>query len=152
LAILPGIALSELWQSMKIIEKVLALVAALVVASSLLGMITMILSTLKQRQREIAILRATGASARFIFALVQIETALIAIIGTALGITLLWVSLLIAQPIISEHYGIVLPSNIITAHTALYALGIIVLSILLAIIPALLAYRQSLAHGRSVRE
>ncbi len=152
LAILPGIALSELWQTMGVVEKVLALIASLVVVASLLGMTTMMLSTLKQRQREIAILRSTGASARFIFCLIEIEVILIAIIGIGLGIGFLWCGLLLAQPIISDYYGLYLSANLLTARTGIYALVIVGVAILLAAIPSFMAYRASLAQGLTVRE
>ena len=104
MAILPGVVLSELWQTMALVEKILALIAALVLVAALLGMITMVLSTLKQRQREIAVLRASGASAGFIFLAIELETLLITTIGLLVGMGLLWLSLLAAQPIINENY------------------------------------------------
>ncbi len=152
LAILPGIALSELWQTMSIIEKILALIAALVVIASLLGMTTMMLSSLKQRQREIAILRSTGASARFIFCLIELEAILVAIVGIGLGVGLLWCSLLLAQPIVADYYGLYLSANLFTLRTGIYALVIIGVATFLAIIPSFMAYRDSLAQGLTVRE
>ncbi len=151
-AILPGIALSELWQSMNMVEKTLAFIAALVVSAALLGMTTMILATLKQRQREFAVLRATGASAWFIVALIELETITIAAIGTVVGISFLWGSILIAQPWISEYYGVYLNHNILTPNTGLYAFAVIGISAILAIIPATLVYKQSLAQGLTVKE
>jgi putative ABC transport system permease protein len=152
LAILPGVALSELWQTMSIVEKILALIASLVVVASLLGMITMMLSTLKQRQREIAVLRATGAPAWFIFCLIELEVITIAIIGIVLGLSLLWLAMVIAQPIIADNYGLLLATNPLTTSTGLYALIIIATAALLACIPAAMAYQQSLGQGLSTKD
>lgn len=147
LAVLPGVVFSELWQVMSVVENVLALIAALVMAASLLGMTTMMLSTLNQRKREIAVLRATGASAGFIFCLIEIEVIAITLAGVVLGLLLLWGAMLITQPIIMDYYGILLSSNPFSTHTAIYIAIIVVLTSVLACIPAWLAYRQSLSQG-----
>ncbi|MGH1440118.1 MAG: ABC transporter permease [Cellvibrionaceae bacterium] len=147
MSILPGVALSELWQIMSVVEKVLALIAALVVIASLLGMTTMMLSTLNQRQREIAVLRATGASAGFIFCLIELEIILITFAGIVLGLALLWLLMLVAQPIIMDYYGILLSSNPLSLSILYYLVVIFMLTSLLACIPAWQAYRQSLSQG-----
>lgn len=67
LAIIPGVALSELWKMMSGLEKVLALIALLVLISSLLGMVTMLLTSMNERSREMAVLRVIGAHASFYF-------------------------------------------------------------------------------------
>jgi len=152
MAILPGVALSELWQIMNVVEKVLALIAALVVIASLLGMTTMMLSTLNQRQREIAVLRATGASAGFIFCLIELEILLITFAGIVLGLVLLWLLMLLAQPIIMDYYGILLSSNPFSSSIIYYLVVIFLLTSLLACIPAWQAYRQSLSQGLMARQ
>ena len=60
-AVLPGAALQELWGLVGVAETALAVVSAMVVATALLGMVTMILTTLNERRREMAILRSVGA-------------------------------------------------------------------------------------------
>src|SRR5581483_2473942 len=57
-AILPGAALQELWGLVGTAETALQAVSAMVVATALLGMVTMILTTLNERRREMAILRS----------------------------------------------------------------------------------------------
>src|SRR5262249_5986160 len=63
-AILPGAALQELWGLVGTAETALKAVSAMVVATALLGMVTMILTTLNERRREMAILRSVGARPR----------------------------------------------------------------------------------------
>lgn len=149
MAILPGVALSELWQTMSLAENVLALVALLTVISSLLGMITIILSSLGQRQKEMALLRSVGASPWFIFTLIEIEVLLITFGGIVLGIALLWLGLLLAQPFITDYYGIFINTLPLTLSTLLYCGTIIIVALVMAAIPASLAYRQSLHQGLS---
>ena len=145
MAVLPGVALAELWQSMGLVERVLLLIAILVLIASLLGMMTMLLATLQQRQREIAVLRAVGAPARTIFALIQIEVFAMTLVGVIVGIGLLSIGLAIAQPILGAYMGITLGINPFSLQVLIYILGIILLAFVMACIPAALAYRQSLA-------
>jgi putative ABC transport system permease protein len=144
MAVLPGIALSELWQTMNLAEKVLSLVASLVVVSSLLGMITIILSTLQQRQQEIALLRAIGASPWFIFGLIEVEVFITTLGGILVGLILLWLGLLIAQPFITDYYGLFIDTVPLTLSTLYYCGIIILIALVMACIPAALAYRQAL--------
>jgi putative ABC transport system permease protein len=152
MAILPGVALSELWQSMAMIEKILTLIAGLVVVASLLGMITMVLSTLNQRQREIAVLRAIGAPPVFVFKMILLEVLLITLGGMLLGAAILWFGLLISQPFIASNYGLFLSTNPLSDVTGMVFVVIIGVATLLACIPSLLAYRQTLALGLTVKE
>lgn len=152
MAVLPGVVLTELWQIMGSVEKALALIALLVVIASLLGMVTMMLSTLQQRQRELAVLRAIGAPPWFMFCLIQLEVLLLTVAGLVLGVLLLWGGMVIAQPIIQQHYGLLISSNPISTTSLLYAAMVIALSLVMACIPAIKAYRQSLAQGLTTRE
>jgi putative ABC transport system permease protein len=152
MAILPGVVLSELWQTMNVIEKILALIAGLVAATSLLGMVTMMLSTIKQRDREIAVLRAIGAPAKFIFGLIQLEVIGIVLMGIILGISFFWGGMLVSEPIISNAYGLTLTTNPFTLATALYSLIILLVAITFACLPAGIVYQQSLKQGLTVKE
>jgi len=152
MAILPGIALSELWQTMDIIEKVLSLIATLVVAASLLGMMSIVLATLQQRQREVSILRAIGAPTWFICCLIELEVLISCIVGILLALILLWLSLMIAQPILLQTYGLAIGSNPFSFSTLQYSGLIIIVALLMGLLPAWLAYRQSLAQGLIVKE
>ena len=143
MAILPGVALSELWQIMGMIEKLLLLIAGLVVLAALLGMTTMTLSTLKQRQKEIMLLRTIGAPTYFIVGLIQLEAILIAATGIIVGIAVLWLSLLASQLWISSTVGIHLNTNPLTLNTLAYCISILLITVILAAIPSAIAYRQA---------
>ena len=61
LAILPGVALQELWAIVGAAETALSAVSAMVVITALIGMMATIFSSLNERRREMAIFRAMGA-------------------------------------------------------------------------------------------
>ena len=150
-AILPGAALQELWGLVGIAETALTVVSAMVVATALLGMVTMILTTLNERRREMAILRSVGARPRTILALLMAEAGVLTLTGIALGIVLLYIGLLALQPYVDRSYGLHLPIDAPRAAELLSLLSIAVAGCLAGLLPALRAYRLSVADGMTVR-
>jgi len=150
-AILPGAALQELWGLVGIAETALTVVSAMVVATALLGMVTMILTTLNERRREMAILRSVGARPRTILALLMAEAGVLTLTGIALGIVLLYIGLLVLQPYVDRSYGLNLPIDAPKPAELLSLLGIALAGCLAGLLPALRAYRLSLADGMTVR-
>lgn len=151
LAILPGVALQELWQIVGLAEVALLAVSVMVVVTALLGMMAMIFSSLNERRREMAIWRAMGARPATILGLLVLEAVLMAALGATLGLALVYAGLALGQPWIDATYGIWLP---ITAPSAQEAtvLGVVIAAAALAsLFPALRAYRLSLADGMTVR-
>ncbi|MDH5570541.1 MAG: ABC transporter permease [Gammaproteobacteria bacterium] len=143
-AIIPGVALTQLWQMMGIVEKVLALISLLVLVASLLGMVTLLLASMKERTREITVLRTIGAHASFIFLLIELEALLITFMGIVTGMVLLTITLATTQSWISSHYGLVIDVNIPGNTMLYYFTGILSLAAVLALLPSIMAYRYSL--------
>ena len=109
-AILPGAALQELWGLVGTAETALQVVSAMVVVTALLGMVTMILTTLNERRREMAILRSVGARPRTILGLLMAEAGVLTLAGILLGIVLLYAALLLcSSPMSTRTYGLHLP-------------------------------------------
>ncbi|MCG8428451.1 MAG: ABC transporter permease [Chromatiales bacterium] len=149
-AILPGVALSELWQLIGVAEKALLVISAFVVVVGLFGMLTALLTSLNERRREMAILRSIGARPGHIFVLIIGEAGFITLLGVGVGFTLLYLLLLVAQPIIETQIGI----HIAIGAPSSYELGllgaVILAGFLAGIVPGYRAYKQSLADGLSV--
>jgi len=145
IAIMPGVVLAELWQMMNILERVLTLIAGLVLVSALFGMATMLLSTLQQRERELAVLRALGARPGFLFLLIQTEALLMTLLGLLSGIVMLTLILFLSANWISASYGLFVSTQVLTPEILPYLGAALLLSFLLAGLPATLAYRRSLA-------
>lgn len=151
LAILPGVALQELWDTMGTAEAALSTISIFVVASGILGMLIMLLAGLGERRREMAILRSVGARPGHIFGLLVAEAGFLSIAGALIGTGLLYAALLIARPIVAAEFGLHLTIALPTAFE-LALLGLVVAAGFLAgTIPALRAIRQSLADGMVVR-
>ena len=107
-AVLPGVALQELWSIVGVAETALTAVSAMVVLTAILGMVTMILSTLNERRQEIAILRSIGAHTGTIFSLLMLEAVFLAAGGILLGTGLLYGLLFFITPWIEQSYGLFL--------------------------------------------
>lgn len=151
LAILPGVALQQLWNMMGVAEKALMTISVFVILVGLIGMVTAILTSLNERRREMAILRSMGARPVHIFTLIMGEAMLVTISGILLGLLLLYALLFFAQPIIESQLGMFIPITGPT-HYELGLLGIIMLSgLLISLIPSYQAYRNSLADGMTIR-
>jgi putative ABC transport system permease protein len=151
LAILPGVALQELWQIVGIAETALIGVSIMVVVTALIGMMATIFSSLNERRREMAIFRAMGARPRVVLGLLVLEAVLMAALGAILGLTLLYVGLFVGQPLIDSAFGLWLPIEAPTLRELWAMFGVIVAGAIVSIVPAMKAYRMSLADGMMVR-
>ncbi|MNZ99978.1 macrolide transporter ATP-binding /permease protein [compost metagenome] len=151
LAILPGVALQELWSLMGTAEKALFVVSLFVVLTGLIGMLTAILTSLNERRREMAILRSVGARPWHIFSLLVAEAFALALAGVALGLGLLYLGIALSRDYIQGSYGIDLPLAAPTTYEWSLLAGILVAGLLMGCVPAWRAYRQSLADGLSIR-
>lgn len=146
LAILPGVALSELWQIMRILENTLFLVSILVFISASLGVSAMLLSSIKQRTKEIQLLRVIGAPPLFLFFLIELEAFFIATVSSILGVVILAVSLLFAQSYLASYFGLQISVNIFSINTLKLIVGISSVSLIAATIPSFIGYVQSKKH------
>jgi putative ABC transport system permease protein len=139
MAVLPGVALDQLWDVVGVGEKALLALSALVAVVSFAGLIAVILAGLNERRRELAVLRAVGAGPRQVLLLLLVEGTLVAALGVVFGAVLVAVSTFGFGPWIQSHYGIVLD-----ASAEIVAAGVIA-----SLIPAWRAYRLSLVDGLS---
>lgn len=150
-AIIPGLALAELWQLVGSVETAFNLIAWLVVIAGLLGMTTSLLASLSQRQREFAILRSLGAGPWYLFVLVILEVLFICSSAILFAIALLTLLLWLLQPWLLSEWGIQLSLNFMTQQQGYYLLAILLSSVVLSLVPAFNACRRALGDGLSVK-
>lgn len=151
LAVLPGVALDELWQTIGMIERALFAVSALVIVVGLAGLIATMLAGLNERRRELAILRALGAGPRDVFLMLAIEGLLVTTAGALLGVGVLFAGTQFGATWILEHLGIQISSHLLSS-TELGLLSAVLLTGLIAsLVPGWRAWRMSLADGLTPR-
>ena len=81
----------------------------MVVVTAMIGMMATIFSSLNERRREMAIFRAMGARPATILGQLVLEAMLTAAVGALLGVGLVYLGLVIAQPIVDSAFGLWLP-------------------------------------------
>jgi putative ABC transport system permease protein len=151
LAVLPGVALQELWAIVGVAGTALIAVSGMVVVTALLGMTAMILSGLDARRREMAIFRAMGARPSSILGMLVLEAMLCAALGAGLGLAFVYGGLAIGRPMIDAAWGLWLPLDPPGAAELVVLVAVIGAAGLASLIPAIRAYRLSLADGMMVK-
>jgi putative ABC transport system permease protein len=151
MAVLPGVALDELWQTIGILERVLLAISALVVLVGLSGLAATLLAGLNERRRELAILRALGAGPFELFALLTTEGLLVTAFGALLGLLILTTAGSAAAPWLLSEFGIVLSGGLPTADELGLLAAVIATGLCVSLIPGWRAWRMSLADGLTPR-
>lgn len=149
-AILPGVALQQLWSLLGTVERALLIAAACVVAAGLMVLLTTILATLNERRREMAILRSVGAGPRHVFALLLLEAAALAAAGAVLGLLLAHLGLRALAPWLQSRYGLYLAPGAPGVEAFKLMAVVAAAGVLVGLLPALLAYRRSVQDGMTV--
>ena len=142
-AILPGVALSELWQMMSLLENTLLLVSALVFLAACLGVSAMLLASIRERSREIQLLRVIGAPPYALFLLIELEALLITLLSCVLAIVLLAACLSFLQDYLVSHFGLHILLNVFTENSLYLIAAVISASIVVAVIPSFSGYRKT---------
>jgi putative ABC transport system permease protein len=151
LAVLPGVALDQLWQVVGTVERTLLLVSSMVVLVGLAGLVAVVLAGLNERRRELAILRSVGAQRTDIFLMLVIEGLGITVAGAAIGVATLALLTALLGPVVEAQYGLAIRTIFITPEE-LKLLGIVIgVGLLASLMPGYRAYRLSLADGLTPR-
>ena len=151
-AILPTATLVEVWKMVDVANAALQAVAVFVVLAGLMGMVSMVLATLEQRRREIAILRAAGARPRHVFSLLIAEAGLLTAAGGAFGIGLLFALGWLAVPIVESRFGLSLEVGALSVRDLAVYGAIIACGMLAGALPGWRAYWRSLGDGLVPRQ
>ena len=146
-AILPGVALHELWSVLGTAETALSVISFFVIATSILGMLTVLLAGVNERRREFSVLRSVGARTRQIFTLHLIEALFLTAAGIVIGTAVLYALLLFSQPIIEDHYGLYINIGPPTKGDIMRLTLVLLAGLIAGIAPAWRAYKSTLADG-----
>jgi putative ABC transport system permease protein len=151
LAILPGVALQELWDLIGVAENSLFAVSGFVVIVGLLGMLIALMTSLNERRREMAILRSVGARPHHVFSLIVGESAMLTFLGVITGIGLLYGLLFISQPFIMARFGLFIAVGGLSTYELILMGFVCLAGCLIGTIPGYQIYRYSLADGMTIR-
>ncbi len=151
MAVLPGVALSQLWEMMAIAERALLAISALVVVVSFAGLVAVVLAGLGERRRELAILRANGARPRDLFTLLALEGGAVTLAGALVGLLLLTLLTAALGPWLEAQYGLLLKLTLPSVEELRLLGWVILVGTLASLLPGYRAYRLSLSDGLTPR-
>ncbi len=151
MAILPGVAMTELWSLLGSVENILRVIAALVLLSSLFGLSTMLLASMNERQAEIAIFRVLGAGPVKIMLLIFVEAILLALSAIIFSVMLITAILYGFEDFLASEYGLFISSNILSLDVVKLLGVVLVATIVTALFPAIEAYKSALYRQLSKR-
>ena len=151
MAVIPGVALNEMWQGLGSAETGLRLVTIFVVLVGLLGMLVSLYTSLDERRREMAILRAVGAGPSRIVSLLVLESVCLATAGAIGGLALVYVLLSAGQSFVEAQVGLFIPIRPPGSTELLFLGAVVTTGFLMGFVPALKAYRTALHDGLAVR-
>jgi putative ABC transport system permease protein len=143
MAILPGVAMTELWTLMSTVENLLRVISALVLMSSLFGLATMLLASMNERQGEIAVLRVLGASPSIILLLMLFESLILICMSLIVAISALKIVLLTLDEWLASEFGLFLSNDIISPEIASLSALVILATILVSLYPGIEAYKKA---------
>ena len=147
MAVLPGVALDDLWQVVKLAENALLAVGGLVAVSGMLSVAAVLMVGLAARRKELAVLRALGATPAGVWGLVWLEALGVCVVGIVLGCVLHQALMWALQDLLRTELGIALQWGWPSAPTWWSLGGLVAAASLAAVVPALRAYRLSLIDG-----
>ncbi len=151
MAVIPGVALAEMWRGIGYAEDGLRIVTIFVVLVGLLGMVVSIYTSLDARRREMAILRAVGAGPTKIVSLLVLEAGILSAMGALCGVGLVYALLFTLQPWIEGRFGLYLPIQPLDDVQLIYVVAVVVVGFISGLVPAVKAYRTALHDGLSVK-
>lgn len=149
MAIIPGLALASLWDILSGVEVALQVIGLCVLVVGVIGIVIALTTSLQSRRREMAILRSVGGAPRHILLLLLSEALILAIAGFIMGELLLIIALSIALPMLEGSYSMAMDLKIFETTDLNYLCLTVACALILSLLPAFMAYRQSLRDGLS---
>lgn len=149
MAIIPGVALSELWHSISTFDRAFWFITLFVTLLAFLSLLLAMLMSLQQRTRELAILRSMGAHPFQLALLLMLEALMITLVGLVFGLGLLGMTAFFFKNMIEEFSGLMLSFSTLSFLEIKLLFFMIVGALLMSLLPAYLAYKKALAEGFS---
>ena len=143
-AVIPSIALSELWSIVGVVDKGFKLLSWIVIVISLIAMVTLIINSLENRKREMLIYRANGASPIDLSFMVVMEAIFIGLVSIILALIFVFLISYFASSQLSIHFGISTNFSFLTLNEATILSIILLAGVLSSMVPAFITYRNNL--------
>lgn len=149
-AVLPQLALLQLWQVTNLAERALQAMAGAVALAGFISMSMMLMASLEGRRREFAILRAVGASPVQVLGLIVFEAVSITLVGILIGLFLALGIAWPASPLLSIRFGVALQPDLFGLAEIRLLATVFAFGLLAGLWPAIRVYRLTLTDGLTV--
>jgi putative ABC transport system permease protein len=139
--VIPNEVLPRLFSIIGWVDRVLLGIALLVTALALLFLFVALVSALRERRRDLALLRCLGATRRTVFGLVLCESLFISTLGALLGLAVGHAIVALSSEYIRVETGLRFTSTYVS-QADLYVLpAVLVLGAVAGLLPSVQAYR-----------
>lgn len=149
LAVMPGVALQQLWATLGTAESALRLISALVVVLGLTSLVALLVATLQERRREMAVLRSLGARPNYVARLLVFEATMVTSGACLLAAAILAGGSYMSRSWLLETFGLSIEQILPSWSEWLWMGAVITAGAVAGLVPALLAYRRTLSDGLS---
>ncbi|MGD9689453.1 MAG: ABC transporter permease [Phycisphaerales bacterium] len=143
----PAEQVRQLFVIVSNIDQIFVAMAAVVLVSSAIAIMLALYNSMEQRRRQIAVLRVLGASRGRIFGLVLTESAVVGALGAISGVALCLLGVRLVAAVLKERLGILLDAGLPFDLALSVGVGTVLLAAIAGIIPAVSAYRTSVARN-----
>ena len=143
----PSDQIEKLFVIVGSLNQIFIAMAFVVMISSGIGIMLALYNSMEQRRRQIAVLRVLGASRSRIFGLIVTESAFLGVFGAVVGVGLSIMAMRIVAAAMQMRLGLVIEPNLIPAWTLAIGLGTVALAAVAGVLPAVMAYRTSVAKN-----
>jgi putative ABC transport system permease protein len=146
MAVNPADVMRQFFENfLKIPTKLLLVVACLVSVVAAVGILVSIYNSVSARMREIAIMRALGATRARVLLLICVEAGLVGIFGGILGLVGGHLLGGVASYIFTVWIGRGINWYLVDVYEVYYLLSVVVVALLAGLVPAMKAYRTPVA-------
>ena len=143
-AVIPGIALSQLWSIVGLVDKGFELLSWIIIAISLIAMITLIIASLENRKQEMTIYRANGASPIFLGGIIIYEALIIGLVAIVGAILIVTIVTYFATNQLNLALGITPSFKLVSLGEIRIFTIILLAGVLSSLIPAIMVFRKNL--------
>ncbi len=145
--IVPNEVLPKLFNIINWIDYVLLIIAAVIAFLSILFLFSILLNSINQRKRDIALIRFLGTPRKIVFGVVTGECLTITIAGLIIGIIIGHLIIYAAGIYINLETGVIFSASYISTNELLIIPAVIFIALLTALIPAINAYKIDIIKG-----
>lgn len=142
-----GAVMADLFDKIGWVNRILGLVAYLVVVVAAGSILASLYNTMNERRREFAILRALGAKRSTVFSAIVLESTSIAVLGGLVGYLVYGAIVFSAAAVIRQQTGVVLDPFQLHPAQGWTFLGMIAIGAAAGVAPALKAYATDVASN-----